>query len=283
MWRRLATWTASLLLAGSASAVEARGSTAPPPTRLITLLPSLAETVCALDACDLLVAVDRYADWPAQVQGLPRVGGMDDAVVERIVALKPDWVLAATSTRAVERLRGLGLKVTTFDSDTHEQVHDSIQRIALALNRPAAGERVWQRIQAEIDQAARQVPNAWKGATVYFEADTSPYAAGEASFVGQTLARLGLHNIAPAALGAFPRLNPEAVVRAQPSVIMMLDRHTRDLPQRPGWKQLRALQGGKVCAFAQADYDVLIRPGPRMGEAAQRMAQCLQRLERPAP
>ena len=256
-------------------------SHATPPARLITLLPSLSETVCALDACDLLVAVDRYADWPAQVQGLPRVGGMDDAVVERIVALKPDWVLAATSTRAVERLRGLGLKVTTFDSDTHEQVRDSIQRIALALKRPAASERVWQRIQAEIDQAARQVPTAWQGATVYFEADASPYAASEASFVGQTLARLGLRNIAPAALGAFPRLNPEVVVRAQPSVIMALDRHARDMPQRPGWSQLRALQGGKVCAFAQADYELLIRPGPRMGQAAQLMAQCLQRLGRP--
>ena len=63
------------------------------PRRIITLLPSLTETVCALGACDQLVATDRYSDWPAQVNSLPKAGGIDDAQIELIVSLRPDLVL----------------------------------------------------------------------------------------------------------------------------------------------------------------------------------------------
>jgi len=69
-------------------------SLAAPPQRLISLLPSLTESVCALGGCARLVGTDRYSNAPAEVQALPKLGGIDDAQVERIVALKPDVVLA---------------------------------------------------------------------------------------------------------------------------------------------------------------------------------------------
>ena len=69
------------------------------PQRVVSLLPSLTETVCALGACERLVGVDRYSNWPASVQSLPRVGGGLDPSIEGIVALRPDLVLAAGSTR----------------------------------------------------------------------------------------------------------------------------------------------------------------------------------------
>src|SRR6478609_10204423 len=85
-------------------------SFARPPQRIVSLLPSLSESVCALDACTRLVAVDDYSDFPEAVRRLPHVGGMEDARVESIVALKPDLVLAPTSSRALPRLEALGLK-----------------------------------------------------------------------------------------------------------------------------------------------------------------------------
>jgi len=75
-----------------------------PPLRVVSLLPSLTETVCALQACARLVGIDRHSDWPAAVRNLPRLGGLEDTQIERIVALKPDLVLAAVSSRAVDRL-----------------------------------------------------------------------------------------------------------------------------------------------------------------------------------
>jgi iron complex transport system substrate-binding protein len=257
-----------------------------PPQRIISLLPSLTESVCVLGACDRLVAVDRYSDWPAAVQRLPRVGGLDDAVVERIVALKPDLVLAATSTRAVARLEGLGVKVIAFDSDTQEQVHRSLKILGDVLDslgpagpsEPGArGEATWQRIQAQISRAERAVPPLWKGRTVYLEVDPGPYAASAGSFVGQTLHRLGLVNIAPARLGPFPKLNPEAVVKARPQMILMGEASAVDLPQRPGWQSIPAVQRRQVCALPEASFRVLTRPGPRLGEAADVIVACLKR------
>ena len=78
-----------------------------PARRIVSLLPSLTETVCALGGCDRIVGVDRFSNWPTQVEKLPRLGGLEDAQVERIVALKPDVVLAASSARVIDRLEAL--------------------------------------------------------------------------------------------------------------------------------------------------------------------------------
>ena len=80
-----------------------------PPQRVVSLLPSLTETTCAIGACARLIGVDRYSNFPPQVQKLPQVGGGLDPNIEAIVALKPDVVLMATSSRAADRLRALGV------------------------------------------------------------------------------------------------------------------------------------------------------------------------------
>jgi iron complex transport system substrate-binding protein len=126
--------------------------------------------------------------------------------------------------------------------------------------------------------AAAQVPPGLKGRSVYFEADSTPYAAGEASFLGQTLQRLHLRNVAPASLGAFPKLSPEFIVRAQPNVILATRRHVLEMPGRPGWASVKALRERQVCGFDEPTYELLIRPGPRMGEAALAIARCLAAL-----
>jgi iron complex transport system substrate-binding protein len=282
-------FTALALLAtlGAQAAIEVRDDRGvavrlqQPAHRIVTLLPSLTETVCALDACDRLVATDRYSDWPAAVQALPKVGGMEDAQIERIVALHPDLVLAAVSTRAVERLTALGLTVATLEPKNHADTQRVIRAVALLLGRSAAGEALWTQAQSKIDAAAARVPPAWKRRQVYFEVESSPYAAGAGSFIGETLQRLGLGNIVPAELGPFPKLNPEFVVRAQPDLVIASERELEGMAQRPGWSALRALQHGQVCRFANGPYEMLIRPGPRLGEAAQRIADCLAHLPLP--
>lgn len=253
-----------------------------PPQRVVTLLPSLTEAVCAVGACARLVGTDRYSNWPASVVALPKLGGLDDAVVERIIALRPDVVLAASSTRAVARLEALGLKVLSFDSDRHEQVRSTLQRLGQLFDAPQAAQDAWQAVEADIVRAAERVPAVLRGRSVYFEADSTPYAAGEASFLGQTLQRLHLRNVAPAAMGAFPRLSPEFIVRAQPELILATRRHAAQMAERPGWASLPALKARQVCAFDEPTYELLIRPGPRMGEAARAIAHCLAGLP-PAP
>ena len=126
--------------------------------------------------------------------------------------------------------------------------------------------------------AAARVPPEWRGAEVYFEVSSTPHAAGESSFIGELLGELGLGNAVAAELGPFPALNPEYVVRADPDVMMGAARAVEEMPGRPGWGSLGALREGRTCAFAEKRHDVLVRPGPRLGEAADILADCVAEL-----
>ncbi len=248
-----------------------------PPQRIVSVLPSLTESVCALGACQRLVGVDRYSNWPVQVKSLPQVGGGLDLNIEAIVALRPDVVLAATSSRAGERLQALGLKVLMFEPQSHADVQRVLTSLgALLGTRDAA--KVWREIDADMQAAAQSIPANAKATKVYFEVDRTPYAAGESSFIGETLKRLGVVNIVPASLGAFPKLNPEFVVRANPDVIILSERHAAELAQRPGWVQLPVLRNRRVCELTAEQSDIVVRSGPRMAEAARIMAQCITRM-----
>ena len=256
---------------------------AAPPLRIVSLLPSLTEGVCALGGCDRLVGTDRYSNSPERVKALPKLGGIEDANLERIVALKPDVVLAAPSARVVERLESLGLQVLVLESKTHADVQHSLEVLAAMLGTPAAAVPLWDAIQRDVERAVASVPATLRGQRVYFEVDATPYAAGAVSFIGQTLLRLGLGNIVRAEDGPFPKLNPEFVVRAQPDIVMAEQRNLDAMAGRPGWSRLHALRDGRVCGFASERYEVLVRPGPRLGEAALLLADCLAALRSASP
>lgn len=251
---------------------------AKPPERIVSLLPSLTETVCALGQCHKLVGLDRYSNWPESVRQLPRMGGGLDPSIESVVALRPDLVLMATSARGTERFQALGLTVLVLEPRTHADAQRVLHTVAQALGVPKAqSDAVWRQIDAGVVAAAQSLPSHAKGQKIYVEVSPAPYGASESSFIGETLARLGMRNILPASLGPFPKINPEFVVRAQPDVIMAGDSSRANMAQRPGWSQLKAIQSGKVCAFSSEESDMLVRAGPRIAEGARLMVQCLQR------
>lgn len=278
------TQTQTLISAPAIQVTDDRGRTVTlprPPQRIVSLLPSLTEAVCALDQCHRMVGVDRYSNWPEAITRLPQVGGGLDPNIEAIVALRPDVVLMATSSRASARLESLGVAVVALEPKTHADVQRVLGKIGQVLAVPDA-QRVWRRIDAAVEAAAQSVPPAARGARVYFEVNRGPYGAGTSSFIGETLTRLGARNVLPTALGPFPKLNPEYVVRAAPDLIMVGARSVEGLAERPGWGSLRALREQRLCVFSPEESDVLVRPGPRMAEGARLMAGCLASKAVPA-
>jgi len=276
-WLMLCVVALCSLAAHAIDVVDDRGVTVhlpQPPKRIVSLLPSITETVCALGGCSRLVGVDRYSNWPASVRALPQLGGGIDPNVEAVVAQKPDLVLLAKSSRVVERLESLGLKVIVLEPKNHADMRRVLDKIGQVLGTGDA-QRVWREIDASVSAAAQSLPASVKNTRVYYEVNSGPYAAGEGSFMGETLTRLGAKNIVPAAMGPFPKINPEFVARANPDVIMVGERSAQGLEQRPGWSSMRAVRDGRICRFKAEDSDVLVRPGPRMGEAARLMANCL--------
>jgi iron complex transport system substrate-binding protein len=267
-------------LASSAQALELtddRGVTVRlerAPQRIVSLLPSLTETVCALGECRRLVGVDRYSNHPESVRRLPQVGGGLDPSIEGVVALRPDVVLIASSAPAAQRLEALGLKVLALEPRSLADVQRITGVLGQLLDVPQA-QQLWQAMDAGLAEAARTLPPGARNTRVYFEVGAGPYAAGTSSFIGELLQRLGVQNIIGPELGPFPKINPEFVVRADPDVILIGERNAQGLRQRPGWAGIRALRESRVCVFGEAETDVLVRPGPRIAEAARLLARCI--------
>lgn len=282
--RTMVTLSLSLLVLCSATAwalpievVDDRGVSvrlAETPRRIVSLLPSLTETVCELGQCHRLVGVDRYSNHPAAVRALPQVGGGIDPNIEAVVALRPDVVLMATSSRGVQRLESLGLKVVALEPKNTVGVQRVMDTLGRLLAVPDA-QRLWRGIDAGASAAVQSLPPKARGLRVYYEVSTGGYAAGRSSFIGELMSRLGLDNIVPADRGPFPRINPEFVVRGDPDLIMIGTRNVQGLEQRPGWAGMRAVREGRVCVFSADESDVLVRPGPRLAEAARIMARCV--------
>ena len=248
------------------------------PQRIVSLLPSLTESICAMEQCQRLVGVDRYSTYPASVRRLPVLGGGLDPNIEGIVALKPDVVVLATSSRASQRLEELGIKVVALEPKSHADVRRVLNKLGLLLDVPGdlGADRLWRIIDSGVSAASQSLSPRAKNTRVYFEVNRGPYAAGESSFIGETLTRLGVKNVVPASLGPFPRLNPEFVVRANPDVIMVGSRSAQAMLAYPGWNSIKAMREKRICVFSPDESDVLVRPGPRMAEAARIMARCLE-------
>lgn len=286
--RWMAAWAAARVVLcfavlGWSGAWAAGGapSGAPAPQRVVSLLPSLTEVVCDLGACERLVGVDDFSNWPDSVQRLPRLGGLVDTRLEALLSLRPQLVLAAPSTRAVARMRELGVPLLVLSPQRLSELPEVYERVAHALG-GVGGAQAWARIDAAMSAAAQRLPATQRGARVYVEVDAGLFAAGDASFIGDVMRRAGLRNAVGAELGAYPQLSPEFVLRADPDWVVMPAQLWAQARSRPGWAQLRAVRNGQVCVLTRAQGDTLVRPGPRLVQAVELWADCVSGRLRPA-
>jgi iron complex transport system substrate-binding protein len=248
-----------------------------PPQRIVSLLPSLSEMVCALKACERLVGVDRYSKFPKALKNVYSVGSGLDPNVEAIVALKPDVVLMSQAPRAIERLESLGLKVMVLEAKNLADVDRIILALGVLLGSEEA-KPLLSSLHHDLQVLAASVSPKIRGARVYFEVNRGPYAASESSFVGEILQKLGAQNIVPGHWGPFPLINPEFVVKASPDLILISANEATNLASRPGWSTIGAIKTQRICALSKEQDDVLARPGPRMAQGAQILAHCLSSL-----
>lgn len=251
------------------------------PQRIVTLSPSLTDAVCALGHCDQLVGTDRYSTGPGGVAALPKVGGLEDVQIERIVTLRPDMVLLGPRSRAADRLGALGVPFQVFDARTHADLKRMLLALGQSLGEDARAAELVRRIDEQIDAQARRISTALRGRSVFIEVASGPYAASDKSFIGETVARLGLVNIVGGEMGLFPKINPEMVVRRAPELIIgprSSLASLSNLADRPGWAALPAVRRQQVCMFEPEQWELIASPGPRLGEAAKLLADCLLAL-----
>jgi iron complex transport system substrate-binding protein len=104
-----------------------------PPQRIVSLIPSITESVCALGKCAALVGVDRFSNWPKSIQGLPKLGSMGDVNIERIVQLKPDLVLLEKASPVIARFNSLGIQTFALDIKSMADEERALQKLDIVL------------------------------------------------------------------------------------------------------------------------------------------------------
>lgn len=240
------------------------------PLRIVTMMPSHTETVCALGACDRLVGVDRFSNYPPEIDALPRLGSAFTPNLEAIVALEPDLVLVDESSDLAAQLEQIGLTVYAGTAQTFDEVFDKFLTIGRLIGKAREAELLAERVRSEIEAVAARVEGE-RRPRVYYEIDATPFSVGPNSFIGVLLAKAGGENIVAPDMGDFPQLDPEFIVAADPEIIVLgnapYGESVATVSARPGWAGITAVIEGRIIELTEEQVDAISRPGPRIAEA----------------
>ena len=246
------------------------------PERVVSIGPSITEFLFALGAGPRVVGVDDFSDEPAAAAQLERVGGIK-VNFEKVVSLKPDLVLIVKfSDGTIEKLASAGLLVLVVDP----QSAGDVARTAILLGRAVGsdGETMARDIQKKVDDVRSKTASATTKPRVYHEIDASDptkiFTVGPGSYIHDLIEIAGGVNIAAKATSAYPQLSAEEILRSDPEIIVLAAADYSAKPDqvaaRAGWSALSAVKNKRIVTIAP---NLINRPGPRVGEAAEAYAK----------
>lgn len=252
-----------------------------PAQRIVSLAPHATELLFAAGAGAQVVGAVQWSDYPREAQQIPRVGAYTSPDLERIVALRPDLVVAYHSgnePRVLERLRALGLTLYVSEIRTLEQVAATIERLGALAGTDAAARQAgaafrerWSRLRSRY-AGQRQV-------SVFYQIWDRPLMTiNGAHLISRVMELCGGRNVFHDLGALTPILNLESVLAADPQAIIsggMGEPRPEWVEQWRQWTQLRAVQNNHLF-FMQAD--LLQRPTPRLLEGAERLCGMLDRV-----
>lgn len=249
------------------------------PQRIVSLAPNITEILFALGLDSAVAGVTDYCDYPPAARNKPRIGGMLNPNLERVLDLRPDLVLMSGSGNMksdYDKLTSAGVAVFVTYPRTVDSVLVSISTIGALTGRKNAADSIVKELvsqKEELFRNARQAPRK----SVLMLISLSPLVAiGPGTFLNELITLANADNIARDAGMAYPVLSREDILRRQPDVIIATNdivRSTDDILRAyPEWKSLKAVQRKQV---ALVDASLVSRPGPRVIEGLKVILQAL--------
>jgi iron complex transport system substrate-binding protein len=253
------------------------------PTRIVSLAPSNTEIVCALDACNDLVGVTDFDDYPAQVADVEHVVVSAVVDVEKVVAADPELILAAgnelTATTVIDQLTQLGYPVLALYPRDLEGVYHDISLVGEAIDAMGVADELVTSLEARADAVVTAVEGAERPRTFYevgvFEG--SIYTAGEDSFLASLISLAGGEPILGDAASTAIQL--EDLISADPELILLGDAAydptitAASVAARSGWGDMSAVRDGHIVVVL--DDVVITRPGPRIVDGLEALAKAV--------
>ncbi|MDL2227054.1 ABC transporter substrate-binding protein [Deltaproteobacteria bacterium OttesenSCG-928-M10] len=263
---------------------------APPtnPERIVSLAPSVTETLYAIGMGDQVVGVTEYCKYPPEVQSKPKVAGFSDINLEAVLRQKPDLVaLPVDKIRNQTSLERLGLTVMPLNTRSLSGLMEAIEQLGQATGHQAESKVIVRRIQDGIAQAEARAEGREKPRVLFSVMHsyqglgyiTEINAVGRDGFFSQLIEIAGGVNVYQGSL-AFPRLSREAVIFLNPEVIIDIIPDSEDLEAvRRDWMSLSsvtAIKNGRII-FLTDNSDTV--PGPRTYQTLAKLSEAFHPLE----
>jgi len=245
------------------------------PRKVVSLAPSVTETLFALGFGDRLVGVTTYCDYPVEAQRLPKIGGFMNPSLEVIVAKKPDVVIGvntATDPAKAKEMERLGLRVTLISVASLNNILTGIKSIARLMGSPQTGEKLVVKIDANIQAIKKRVAAAPRRRVLLAVGIRPLVVVGGRNFIDELITLAGGENIAGNATQPWLNLPEEYVVAKAPQVIIEAGMGSEQQQSGKRWADLKsvpAVTNGRVYSYPS---DKILRPGPRVGDALTELA-----------
>jgi ABC-type Fe3+-hydroxamate transport system substrate-binding protein len=251
-----------VLAFGASAATSAKQQ----PPRIVSLIPSLTEDLFAIGAGPQVVGVSQFTDYPAAAAKLPQVSSYSSVDAELVLRLHPDVVVGIASQRSlVSDLRRLGLRVELMSDDSFEDIFVDLTTLGRLSGHEREAAALSGRLRARTQSLVRGI-DSHSRPRVFVVIGVGPiFTVGDSSYIAHLIALAGGRNAAVGLHDAYARYSAEALLAAQPDIIVTDHRAgLGNMLSRAPWNALRSVREHRV--YVPPDDDILERPGPRYND-----------------
>lgn len=249
-----------------------------PAARVVSLAPSITESLFAIGAGDRVVGVTDYCDYPPAARRKPRVGGMINPNMEAVVALKPDLIVLSMEGNIRDdfrRLTGLGFPVLVTNPRTFEGIYRSIGQLGTLTGCADSAARLVASLRAREAALRKQAGN--EAVRTLLVVSVQPLlVAGRNTFIHELLEAAGAVNLAAYARGNYPAYSRETVIANNPDVILVTSDAVADASSLtrlfPEWQIVAAVRHRRI---HRVESNLVTRPGPRALDALESLVHIL--------
>ncbi len=252
---------------------------AAPAQRIISLSPHLAENVYSAGAGNALIATVEFSDYPRKARSLPRIGTFNAIDLERIITLKPDLVLAwgsGNGVQLIEQLRRLGLTVFVSEPLKLDDIPSLIERLGILAGTTDAAWPVASLYRQTID-GIRSHHRGKRKVSVFYQIWDAPLMTINGNHMISDVIRLcSGRNVFSELKVLAPQVSTEAVIKADPEVIIASGAVAEHPEWLKNWKKWRSIQAVKHRQLYALDPDIIQRQTMRLLMGATQLCAILE-------
>jgi iron complex transport system substrate-binding protein len=244
--------------------------------RIVTLVPSVTETLFALGVGDEVVGVSSYDEYPPEVRKLPKVGSFLTPNLEAIAALRPTLVIGrgiSSNQRELRVMRAMGYEVITVEDDSLAQIEQSIRLIGARVGKSQRASATVASIEASVKDVRTHVTPYPERRTLMLVGHQPIVAVGPGTFLDDLFKIARAENIADAAAQQWPHLSMEFIVATRPEVIIDGQMGSDAVTPSQFWQAyptIPAVRNHRVVGYPE---DPTLHPGPRVGTTLEMIAR----------